>query len=93
VTPSATQICLLARFQPEGSTSCSTGGDPTVIGIGYAAIVTVSFLKHEPRDSAGNANPVDSGSEERTRRRAAAIVTGSAERPEHPHVPPTSGST
>jgi hypothetical protein len=86
VTPSATQICMLgAGFQPGRIYELLyRAKDPTVIGIGYAAIRDlISFLKHESKDSAGNANPlwISPSNKGRDGKAGAvqAIVTGSSQ--------------
>ena len=60
VTPSATQICLFAGFQPGKIYELLyRGKDPLVMGLGYAAMRDLnSFLKHERRDEAGRPNPL-----------------------------------
>ena len=60
VTPSATQICLFAGFQPGKIYELLyRGKDPLVMGLGYAAMRDLnSFLKHERHDEAGRPNPL-----------------------------------
>jgi alpha/beta hydrolase family protein len=61
--PSTTQICLKAGFDPNFIYELLyTAKNPTVSGLGFAATRDlISFLRHERRDDAGNANPVAGG--------------------------------
>ncbi len=65
VTPSATVICLLKEFHPDGFQPGTLyeliyrARDPIVMGIGYAAMRDLTaFFKHERRDDDGNPNPL-----------------------------------
>jgi hypothetical protein len=57
---SATTICLNGGFQPGRLYELIyRAKDPLVLGVGFAALRDVgTFLKHERKDDAGNANPV-----------------------------------
>jgi hypothetical protein len=60
VTPSATQLCYPAGFQPGRLYELIyRARDPLVMGLGYAAMRDLhAFFKHERRDDAGNPNPL-----------------------------------
>jgi hypothetical protein len=59
-TASDKHVCLPAGFQPGRLYELIyRAKDPLVLGIGFAALRDVgTFLKHERKDDAGNANPV-----------------------------------
>lgn len=75
-TPSATEICLPAGFQPGRIYELIyRGADPLVLGLGYAAIRDlIAFLKHERHDDAGTPNPLWVEG-----RRPAAIAVGTSQ--------------
>jgi hypothetical protein len=59
-TPGDTQICYPAGFQPGRLYELTyRARDPLVMGLGFAAMRDLaSFLRHEPKDGQGTANPV-----------------------------------
>jgi hypothetical protein len=77
VTPSETQICLFAGFEPGKIYELLyRGKDPLVMGLGYAAMRDLnSFLKHERHDTAARPNPLWLEG----RRRPLAVFSGSSQ--------------
>ncbi len=60
ITPSDTQICYPAGFQPGQLYELTyRAKDPVVMGVGFAAMRDLGvFLRDQPRDDVGTANPV-----------------------------------
>jgi hypothetical protein len=76
VTPSATQLCFPAGFQPGKIYELIyRARDPIVMGLGYAAMRDLhAFFKHERRDDFGTRNPLWLEGE-----RALAVFSGSSQ--------------
>ena len=77
--PSATDLCLFDGFRADRLYELIyPAKDPTVMGLGYAVTRDIaSFLRNEPRDDAGNPNPLAIDATTLTIRRAYAAGTSS----------------
>jgi hypothetical protein len=73
-TPSATQLCYPAGFQPGRLYELIyRAKDPTVLGLGYVAMRDLAaFFKHAERDASGTPNPL-------YRAGAKAVIQGSSQ--------------